>query len=65
MGDGVRVVVFIEARPDAAEAMKSIALTLADQSRKETGCVSGLPAVLGMALLRMQGQFTSPGEAFR
>jgi quinol monooxygenase YgiN len=40
MGDGVRVVVFIEARPDTAEAMRSIALTLANHSRKETGCVS-------------------------
>ena len=40
MGDGVRVVVFIHARPDAAEAMKEIALTLADRSRKETGCIS-------------------------
>jgi len=40
MGDGVRVVVLIAARPDEAEATKSIVLTLADRSRKETGCVS-------------------------
>jgi quinol monooxygenase YgiN len=39
MGDGVRVVVVVSARPDAAETMKSIVLTLADRSRKETGCI--------------------------
>ena len=40
MGNPVRVVVKVIARADAAEAMKSIVLTLADRSRRENGCIS-------------------------
>ena len=40
MSNSVRVVVRIVARPDAAEAMKSIVLKLTDRSRQEYGCLS-------------------------
>ena len=40
MANPVRVVVKIVARPDAAQAVKAIVLTLTDRSRKESGCIS-------------------------
>ena len=40
MTSSVRVIVKVIARPDAAQAMKAIVLTLTDRSRKETGCIS-------------------------
>jgi quinol monooxygenase YgiN len=40
MNDNVRVVVKIIARRDAADAVKSIVLTLTERSRREAGCIS-------------------------
>ena len=40
MGSSVWVAVQVVARPDAAEAMKSIVTKLRDSSRKENGCIS-------------------------
>jgi quinol monooxygenase YgiN len=40
MGQPVKVIVKIVARPDAAAAMRAVVLKLAAESRKEEGCIS-------------------------